>query len=264
MNKLTLIKESDSIGDSLNVMNYNYEVLDTLVSNIQFSAINYWVPMANYYENRKDFWKIAARDVAKNFVNWQTASTLFEVNSSKWITPLIVWYPNLIDVNLYKTKQPTATQMLKNWLVQNYPVLNTKGIPNYVENQIVIVYSFMYGQETPTSQTHILTDSTTCVTTDSKACAYCWKRYDKGGVVDCDNGDFYCSGTAEDNTCVDVPCFFTVDFPAGSTSQSKSKVTQINASLTVDYKNKYEDTTIIAQIFTVDGCEWVYNSTLTT
>jgi hypothetical protein len=265
MNNLIKIKETDAIGDSLSSMNLNYELLDNLITNIQLSAINYWIPIATFYESRKDFWKINALDTAKYFVNWQNASTIFETNSAKWITPIITWYPFLVEFNLYKKNSNKIINDLKTWLDVKYPVVTDKGIPIYLQTQVMILYAFAYGEEQPLLQTYNLTDSTTCTTQDGKACASCSKTY-HGGVVDCDNGDFWCGGTFTNQECANVSCFFNLDFPdpTGKTIQSKSKFTQIRASLNIDYKNKYEESTIIALVYKVNNCSWEFSSVLTT
>jgi hypothetical protein len=265
MNNLIKITDTESIGDSLSSVNLNYELLDNLITNIQFSAINYWIPIATFYESRKDFWKINALDTAKYFVNWQTTSTIFETNSAKWITPLIIWYPFLINLKDYQKNPNKITTDFKTWLDTKYPVLNDKGIPIYLQTQIMTVYAFTYGEDPTISQTIVQTDSTTCTTQDGKACASCSKTY-HGGNVDCDNGDFSCGGTFKDQKCVSVSCSFDLDFPDanGKPVKSKSKYSQIHASLNVNYKNKYEESTIIALNFKVNNCGWEFSSILTT
>jgi len=263
MNNLITITDTDSIGDCLSSVNLNYELLDNLITNIQLSAINYWIPITTYYENRKNFWKTNALDVATYFSNWQTSSTIFETNSSKWITPLIIWYPFLINFKEYQKNPNKITTDFKTWLDIKYPVLDDKGNPNYLQTQVMTVYAFTYGEDPAVSHTYNLTDSTTCTTQDGLACASCSKTY-HGGNVDCDNGDFSCGGTFSDQKCASVSCFFNLEFPNGTATQSKSKYSQIHASLNVDYKNKYEESTIIALIFKVNNCSWEFSSILTT
>jgi hypothetical protein len=255
-NKIIQISNFDSIGDSLSAVNQNYNALDQLVSNIQFSAINYWIPMANYYEERKDFWKQQAKDVAKNIDNWRVGSTVFETNSSRWITPMVAWYPCLLEYEAIQKTPSLPIESFKNWLNSNYPVLASKNIPNYLDGQRCIVYAISYSQDTPTIQKYDLFDTTTCRTKDQTACASCSKSY--RGRASCDNGDFDCNGTNNGKVCQSMKCYFIGE----NGKQTPTKTMSIHAAIEIDYENKYEATDLVVAVFVVKNCEWQFSSFL--
>jgi hypothetical protein len=252
---LYILTTSDSIGNSLSSINQNYLVLDNLLTNIQLSATNYWIPVANYYEQRKDYWKTAARKIKDNFPLWQIASTNFESNSARWITPITTWYPCIVDYSIVADRPDQFEQLLKNWANFRHPILTNKSpIPNYLEGQLLIVYCFNYEQDIPTNQTYSLIDTTTCVTNDTSVCAYCARCYSGGGGP-C---GISCSGCTHCSSCTTQTCYFYKGFPS-----TKTKKSTIQADLNIKYTNKYESTTINAAAFIVERCQWTFKSFLT-
>ena len=252
---LYTITTGDSIGNSLSAINQNYLILDNLLTNIQLSAINYWSPMADYYEQRKDYWKVAARKIKDNFPLWQTASTNFESNSARWITPIITWYPCIVDYKLVNQRPDQLQRLVKNWLNFFHPIFVKKSpIPNYVDGQKIIVYCYNYEQDIPTNQTYELIDTTTCSTYNTKACAYCARCY-TGGTGAC---GISCAGCTYCSSCVDQNCYFYANQPS-----TKTKKSTIQASLNIKYANKYEAVLLNACVFKVFNCEWTFETFLT-
>ncbi len=250
------ITTGDSIGDSLSAVNQNYLILDNLLTNIQLSAMNYWIPMADYYEQRKDYWKTAARKIKDNFPLWQTASTNFETYSAKWITPIITWYPCIVDYDIVSQRPDQLQQLMKNWLNFFHPIfVQNSPVPNYLDGQKIIVYCFNYEQDIPTKQLYELIDTTTCVTNDTTVCAYCSRCY-RGGGGPC---GISCSGCTNCSSCIGQPCYFYVGQPT-----TKTKKSTIQASLDIQYANKYESIVLNACVFKVFKCEWVFETFLTT
>jgi hypothetical protein len=209
--------------------------------------------MANFYEEKKDFWKQQAKDIAKNIDNWRSSSTVFETNSSRWITPMVAWYPCMLE---YKKLPNLSVDIFKNWLDSNYPVSSSKNIPNYLDGQRCIVYAISYSQDISTIQKYDLIDSTTCTVKDETVCVSCSKNY--SGRVNCDNGDFDCSGSINGRVCKTQDCYFTL--PDGKQSNTKSM--SIHAAIEIDYENKYESTDLVVAVFVVKNCQWQFNSFL--
>jgi hypothetical protein len=252
---LYTITTGDSIGDSLSAINQNYLVLDNLLTNIQLSATNYWIPMADYYEQRKDYWKIAARKIKDNFPLWQIASSTFETNSARWITPVISWYPCIVDYNTAQQQPANLEKLLKNWLDFFHPIfVRNSPIPNYLDGQINIVYCFNYEQDIPTTQTYDLIDTTTCTTYDTTVCAYCARCY-TGGAGPC---GVTCGGCTYCSSCIGQSCYFYDGQPS-----TKTKKSSIQASLDIKYANKYESIILNAYVFKVVNCAWTFQTTLT-
>lgn len=252
-NTIYQITTADSIGNTLSSINQNYENLDLILTNIQASAINYWIPMANFYEQKKEEWKESAREVKVSYQNWVEATTIFEENSSKWLQPLIVWYPCIFEYNLIEQNPAEVQLRILNWLNLTYPVLSNTVKPNYVENQQMVVYSLNYSQDTPTKETLELMDGTLCKTTNQTICTYCSKCY-HGGIVNCDHGGFVCGGCTNCMKCETMNCYFD--------NNLQQKSSQIAASITIQYQNKYEKPEMNAFIFMVKNCEWQFQEIL--
>ncbi len=252
-NTIFQITTSDSIGNTLSSINQNYENLDVLLTNIQTSAINYWIPMATLYEAKKQEWKESAREIKVSFPTWVEATTNFEENSSKWLTPLIVWYPCIFEYSLIEQNPAEAQSRILSWINLNYPILSKSGKPNYIETQQMIVYSLNYSQDTPTKETLELMDGTLCTTSDQKICAHCSKCY-YGGGVNCNNGGFTCGGCSACSKCETIDCYFD--------NNLQQKSSQIAASITIEYENKYEQPEMNAFVFKVNNCEWQFQEIL--
>lgn len=249
------ITTGDSIGNSLSSINQNYLILDNLLTNIQLSATNYWIPVADYYDQRKDYLKTAARKIKDNFPLWQIASTNFESNSARWITPIITWYPCIVEYNLSRQRPDQIQQLMKNWLNFFHPIFTRNSpIPNYLDGQKMIVYCFNYEQDIPTAQTYQLSDTTTCVTNNTTVCAYCARCY-TGGRGPC---GISCSGCTYCSSCITQSCYFYTGQPS-----TKTKKSTIQANLNIKYMNKYESVNLNAYVFKVFNCEWTFETFLT-
>lgn len=252
-NTLFKLISSESIGNTLSSLNSNYETMDVILTNIQTSAINLWLPMMKIYESKKNDWKTAAKEIKNKFPEWEYASTTFEENSAKWLTPIISWYPCILEYKLTQQNPSEVQEKKISWLNTQFPILNKSGSPNYVETQKIIVYSLNYSQDIPTKEVFELFDGTMCTTSDQKVCSYCSKCY-HGGGIQCNNGGFTCGGCSNCSVCETVDCFFD----NGLTEKSS----QIAASLTINYQNKYEQPEINAFVFKVEDCKWVFDSVL--
>jgi hypothetical protein len=254
-NTIFQITTSNSIGNTLSSINQNYENLDVILTNIQTSAINYWIPMALLYEAKKEEWKTAAREIKVSYPTWSETTTIFEENSSKWLTPIIAWYPCIFEYNLIEQNPAESQERILNWINLNYPMFSNSGKPNYIENQQLIVYSLNYSQDIPTKETLELMDGTECTTSDQKICAHCSKCY-HGGGVNCNNGAFRCGGCTNCSKCENIDCYFD--------NGLTNKTSQIAASITIEYQNKYEKPEMNAFIFKVNSCEWTFVEILAT
>jgi len=250
------ITTTDSIGNTLSGLNQNYIDIESLLTNIQLSAINYWIPMSKIYESKKESWKSATEQIKDNYPLWVDMSTTFESNSSKWISPIVTWYPCILDDQTTENNNYDLQEDILNWIGINYPVLSDiSSKPNYTESQIIIVYSLNYKQDTPTQQNYRLFDGTTCSTSNQNVCAHCSKCYHSGSVS-CNNGDFWCSGCSTCSKCDSVTCLFD--------NNAATKSSKIAASIRIDYSNKYESNRLNALIFKVKNCEWVFESIINT
>lgn len=245
---------ADSIGNTLSTVNENYYVLDQLVHNIQLSAQNLWVPMIEYYNQRKPYLMRAVNTIVGNYQNWRSMTNTFESNSAKWITPLILWYPVVMKMEESRSQPEIAENFFLNFLNGTYPVFNQGSpAPNFLEGQKAIVYSFNYEQDTPTLQSFSLADFTTCKTEDENICAWCAKCY--SGSVYCGKSNFGCGGCSRCSKCAALPCNFD--------NGLKTKDARIVGELRIEYSNKYESVFLNAYVFKIKNCMWEFDTFLT-
>lgn len=257
INSLFMLTTANSIGNTLSALNDNSQKLDELIASIQLSAQKFWIPMAQYYENRKEFLKEATKEVALNYPRWQSASTTFENLSSAWLTPIIAFYPYTQEVNL-SVAQPNVLQTrFKNWLDVYYPIFRrTSPLPHYVEGQKIIIYSFNLENGTSVNTVLSLSDSTVCTTAPVSVCAFCSQCF--SSYVPCQQGTFWCDGRGCSycHRCGSLSCKF-------SKTNATSKASYIAANMNVNLANAYEKSEMNAYVFTVKDCQWVFEKTLT-
>jgi hypothetical protein len=244
------ITSAESIGDTLIPINNNYNVLDTLLFNIQTSALNYWIPMSEIYENRKTSWKKATDAIKDNYDSWQSIASTFEYNSARWITPIVTWFQCFFNYDQVAVSPDLAEKQIFEWVNLNYPIITDGKNPNYTELQTLIVYALSYDRDKSIIQNYNLSDKTTCSTLDQKVCVYCTKCY-HGGGVNCNNGGFTCGGCSRCSKCEEVECFYK--------NNKKTMESRIGATLKVTYENKYEAEEMIAYIYKVENCKWVFD-----
>jgi hypothetical protein len=257
MNSLYMLTTSSSIGNTLSTLNQNSYELDKLVSSIQLSAQKFWIPMAQYYEERKTFLKEATKEVASNFPRWQTASTTFEANSAKWITPITVFYPYTEGPNIALYQPNVIQTRFKNWLDVYYPIFRkTSPLPYYVEGQRIIIYSFNLENSQAINSTFTLNDSTVCTSAPVRVCAYCSQCFTS--YVPCQQGTFWCDGRGCSycHRCGSLNCNF-------SKTNTTSKASYIRTHMIVNLANSHEKSEMNAFVFMVKDCQWVFEKTLT-
>jgi hypothetical protein len=248
----TLLTSSMSIGDALSAMNNNTLLLDEWFNTIQLSSFNFWNPFVTFYKNTYLEWDSRINLATQNIQKWKNMSTLIETNSSKWIEPIILFYPKLVDIN---TNNLQST--ILNWLNINY-IIYENGKVNYIENQIIQIYCMITDKiiranitKNGTTGTPLYA-TTTCRTADSVVCANCSVSF--SGKVDCDNGDFECGGSTSCNVCSPYPCNF-IDPLTNQTSKSYSPY--IKANLTYSFTDSYESNLKLFK-FKVKNCKWEY------
>jgi hypothetical protein len=257
MNSLYMLTTSSSIGNTLSALNQNSYELDKLVSSIQLSAQKFWIPMAQYYEERKTFLKEATKETALNFPRWETASSTFEANSAKWIKPITVFYPYTEGENIALYQPNVIQTRFKNWLDVYYPIFRKSSpLPHYVEGQRIIVYSFNLEKSQAINSTFTLNDSTTCTSAAVNVCAYCSQCFTS--YVPCQQGTFWCDGRGCSycHRCGSLSCNF-------SKTNTTSKTSYVRANMVVRLANSHEKSEMNAFVFIVRDCQWVFEKTLT-
>ncbi len=246
----TLLDPFMAIGDALEIMNTNSLVLDEWVSSIELSATNFWGPVVEFYNNSYVEFNSNIDFANSNLENWKSCSSLIEVNSSKWIEPIVLFYP-------YVTYTPDILNNVSIWVNKNYNILNVNnGSVFYVENQTIKVFCLLKQKIIRANETRFgnlgnsLYDSTSCQTADSVACSNCSISF--SGHVDCDNGDFDCGGSTSCKVCQPYPCNFTDPL----TNQTVKRYSPyIKANLAYNFVDEYESN-LISFSFIVKNCKW--------
>jgi hypothetical protein len=247
------ISSSFSIGDSLSTVNLNYENLDNWIASVQLSAQNLWKPLVNYYQVKQRILKASSDIGAQYKPSWDDCTTRVQVNSAKWLEPMVVFYPEVltsIDLSSNQNITPTTQSSITNWINTNFATIPSNGIPLYIQNQKAYVYMLKTQSDNPIKNVRYLQDTGACSTNDVTVTAYCTNVY--SGYVYCSNGDMNCNGQSNGcNQSVTCPCRY---IQTGSYNYNPV----IAAYLNFDYTNTYESSDIICLLYEMQGCDWVY------
>jgi hypothetical protein len=264
------INPSEGISDSLSTINNNYSTLYLWTSALQQKYDGVWQPIIDYYNQYVDQLQNSLTLVQSYSANWDNFQTIVESNSSKWLQPFTIFYPTLI--------QDTLTQndidSIKTWLGQYFPIRNSDGTLNYVENQKFIVSCYIYSYDT-NNQINIKDQAysyAVCATQSGTIYAHC-KTLVTGGWVHCSNTSYYCDATIDFYPSKHVDCWYASPYlynvpefgqaitDTTFTANNQSVRGQIMANISMNYLDRNE-TKLQNLIFNVIGCDWNYGGTL--
>jgi hypothetical protein len=271
INSIKMIYPTDGIPESLPTINNNYSTLHLWISAIEQEYEGKWQPIIDYY-NRYMIQLQNSLTLAQSYsANWDSFQTTVETNSSKWLQPFTIVYPTLIQDNITQDD----VDAIKNWLDQYFPIRNSNGSLNYVENQKFIVSCYLYTYNTG-NEIDILDQPYSyaiCTTNSGTIYAHCQIKY-SGGNVHCNQSTYSCNLTFDFYPSKHVDCWFTSPYlynnsKFGSAINDSSvfdvsKQTargQIQANLRMKYNDRKE-TQIQHLIFTVNECDWNYGGIL--
>lgn len=253
----TLLNSSMSIGDSVDIINKNYNTLNEWVNQIQLSATEYWEPFVDFYKSFIIEFEPNINNANSNLTKWKSTATTIETNSAKWIEPLIIYYPYIIKPNEYiKTListtntyrydlQSTNLTNLTNWLNNNFQVLNNEKVL-YLENTKALVHLILNVNDI--KETNFQTsDSTTCSTGDTIATGVC-TVVTSGQVTSCNKKTYSCGGSFSCNKSQSISCFFE--------NNSKTILKRITANLKYLFDNSCELDNILTIEYSVKDCSW--------
>jgi hypothetical protein len=296
MYNLSPIDSPSYIGNSLPLINLNYEHLDQWTVAVQASARDMWQPLVDLYTFHEAEWNNGLTIAQNNSAKWISYSTTVENLSASWLSPLTLFYPYIFSDS---TNSSTVKDIILSWLNQNFPVSSAfRNFPFYIENQKAIVYNYSHHVATPINEYLILTDSTSCGTNNSVVHVTC--RTELHGVAFCSNGDQGCDGYAMECGHVEnLKCYYPtggpyvigqgwqtvftykdpiriVDGDGNVTiidqdpdvvnywgANDTSALSYIKAHLTLKFSDTYESRIINTLKFKVQDCKWVYDPTLT-
>lgn len=131
--------------------------------------------------------------------------------------------------------------------------------PNYVENQILIIYLHTWQYGPSIKEIRTLEDKTLCVTQNKEVSVTCTDCY--SGYVQCDNGDFSCGGC---RSCVQtrtLDCYYNSP-PYELLSYNKQAYGAIRASIDIQFQDRNELEKIKGLVYKIVNCEWVFDKFL--
>ena len=264
---INTIQSSETIGDSLSTVNQNYTVLSNWIIDIQSLYDSTFLPLYNFYIKYSDRMDNVLSTIHTLSADWQSFQTTVETNSSKWLQPFTIWYPNLIpspfnDSSLFN---------VKNWLSKNFPIKNSDNSVNYVEGQQFIVNCHTYRVEQKINAYYHLIDYTHCFTSNSTIYAYCSDIW-ANNYVACSNGGHYCGYQRSCSNSATSDCYYLTPYfykytdstPIGSVdTHATDAYGKIEAIVTANYTDRFENTVIKSISFHVVDCDWNFDKFIT-
>ena len=207
MNYLT---PSDSIGDSLSAISFDYSAIDSRTYYLNASSAQLFDPLENFVNNKFDVLTSLISTTMNNSAKWVDLCTDVSTNSAAWIKPLIYIHKKVLLDSFPITVNLGA---VSSTFVQIYPIFSSlpgNVYPSYVETQKA--YLYFYTIETINrlnySQTQTSDPVAHCSCPASHTIIVQCHDY-ASGMVNCDNGSFSCGSCA--NSCTKlsaVKCFY--------------------------------------------------------
>jgi hypothetical protein len=271
LNNIKIIEATEGISDSVNVINNNYSTLYLWVSSLQHEYDNSWQSVVNYYNEYASQIQDSLTLVKSYSANWNNFQTIVESNSSKWLQPFTIFYPTLIKDNVTQTDIDTIIT----WLNEYFPIKNSDGTLNYVENQIFIVncYVYIYDNNHSINIVDQPYSYAVCSTVSGTIYAHCQVLL-SGGTVNCNQGSYSCNISYDCYPSKNVDCWYDTPYilniPTYGApilngdvfSKTNQNVRgQIQANLKMNFSERRE-TEIKNLKFTVSNCDWNYEGVL--
>lgn len=264
---IEIINPSETIGDSLNTVNQNYTTLSDWVIDIQKLYDDKLSPLYEFYikySNRMDRTLTNIQNVSSD---WRSFQTTVETESSRWLQPLSIWYPDLMTSPF----EDSSLVQVKNWLVENFPIKNLDDSVNYVEGQEFIVNCYTYRIQQKINRIDYLIDSTPCRTSNTTIYAYCSDTWSAKSIV-CNNGTFNCAYTHNCKVGKESDCYYLTPYyynptdvnPIGTVNtHATTGWSRITANVNSKYTDRFENANIKSISFRVIDCDWSFNKFIT-
>lgn len=262
LENIKFISPSENINESIPVINNNYNTLFNYATGIESVHLSQYGPVIEFYDAYKDtlFKAIEIINTRPNI--WEDFYTMVQTNSSKWVLPMTVFYPNLIQTPINDNK----INQVKNWLNNFFPIRNLEdNTLNFIEKQRFIVSCYIYEYASNINVLDQPASYCNCSTQSGRIALHCQTRI-AGGWVNCHQGSFNCAHTINCYPTKDVDCWYETPYlksdgtPINTTDPVSVKqvtLSKIQANLTMNYVDRRE-TQIKNFIFEVDNCNWVY------
>jgi hypothetical protein len=254
MNVLNNIPASYNIGDSLDFINQNFEIIDDYITN--FNAIRSNIRQTvvdSIYLDSLSALKISELETLSNTLS--PIISLVQNNKRNWIKPFSVFYPRPLSETWIVSYNDIA-----DWLNTNYPVYNTSTGYLFTPEQQAIVYCVVNQTDQVLRESVTLKDSTTCDASVVKVCGQCSLQYYSTieGTTNCSDFSSTCS------ECQEVDCYYSGN-PYTQSASVKSKIVEgsIAATLNLNFTNTRENNIIGLRYIVNEFNSWSYSNNLT-
>ena len=133
----------DSLADEV-AIDSSYPVLYT--SSLELTK-NIDSIIAAYKSTNKQFSNLiaVADQINSEKYQWEQATTLISANSARWLQPVSLMYPCIIQEPTFRATVQIRDE-ISSWINAHFPVITIDGVANYVENQKAYVF-FTYRLE---------------------------------------------------------------------------------------------------------------------
>lgn len=133
------ISEDDCVGSSLPFINFNFKSIDNALSNIEFSANNYWNAASEYIIDNQTRWDDLIQEYESGSIEFVQLLSTVENLSADWFTPISLMYPTPLSTT------GISIGTLSTWLITNYPVnpysLTDPYCFDYMEGQELYLFT---------------------------------------------------------------------------------------------------------------------------
>ena len=94
---ITYIDPFENIGDSLSAINSNFHEIDRGIHELESQTLKFSHLFKDYFNNSFTKYLQAAKNLNDNKNLYENAYTLVQANSARWLHPLTLMYPCILD-----------------------------------------------------------------------------------------------------------------------------------------------------------------------
>jgi hypothetical protein len=134
------IKDFENIGNSLSSINYNFRALDIYTCNFEFSAVNIWNNMFNFFTQNSAVWTDAMNTVRSSSSCWTDTFNTVNTLSALWLKPISLIYPYPFNG---QGDGSDIIATVTSWVNNTLPVFSGSCY-NFVAGQELFLFTPMY------------------------------------------------------------------------------------------------------------------------
>lgn len=136
------IQDTESIGDSLSSINYNFNALDIYTCNFEYSAANYWNSVYTLFNSNSASWINALNTVKTNSACWTNTYTTVKNLSAVWMKPISLIFPYVFSS---EGDEDTIISEVTSWVNDALPI-STGTCYNFIVGQELFIFSPQYSE----------------------------------------------------------------------------------------------------------------------